>query len=382
MNNNQQNISLYIHIPFCLSKCTYCDFFSIPRACEKNPVPPDYVDALCKEILFRSRQYDVDKIQTVYIGGGTPSLLNEDQIKQISDVIKQIGLSSEYEFTFEVNPDDVKKELLLNLKQAGVTRISCGIQSFSQDVLKSVHRRANSSQNYSCFELFEAYFKGKISADLICGLPGESEKSFLEGLNFLISKKLPHISIYSLCIEDETPLGAAINSGRQEYDLDFSDDLWIKGRNLLLSKGYVQYEVSNFCLAQNECLHNMTYWTHKNYIACGSGATGTVANIRYTNTKDIQAYTDFWKENEISPDNIPQSVEKISQETAQFEYFMMGLRTVRGVSPKEYEELFAEKMPPAILEKLESNCKKSAQGFYYLDKDKLLFLNSFLQELL
>ena len=380
MNNTLQEISLYIHIPFCVSKCTYCDFFSIPTSCAKNAVSQDYVDSLCNEIKFRIKQYDVSKIKTLYIGGGTPSLLNKNQIKQISDVIKQIGLSSSYEFTFEVNPDDVTEELLINLEQAGVNRISCGVQSFSQDVLKSVQRRADSQQNYNCFENFKGFFKGKISADLICGLPEETEKSFIEGLKFLISKNIPHISMYSLCVEDETPLGKAINSGSQKYDYDFSDELWIKGRNLLLSNGYVQYEVSNFCKPGNECLHNMAYWTHKDYIGCGSGATGTVQNIRYTNSKDIKKYTDFWKQDEIFLDKIPQSVEKISQQTAQFEYFMMGLRTLRGVSPQEYEMIFGEKIAPEILEKLESNCKKSPQGFYYLDKEKLLFLNSFLEE--
>ena len=382
MENNNKDISLYIHIPFCISKCTYCDFFSIPTGCHEQAVAQDYADALCNEIRFRINQYGAKSIKTVYIGGGTPSLLSCSQISQIANVIKETGLCSEYEFTFEVNPDDVSKSLLVCLEENGVNRISCGIQSFSQDVLKSVHRRANSVQNYSCFDDFKAFFKGKISADLICGLPGETEKSFIDGLKFLILKNIPHISMYSLCVEDETPLGDAINSGRQNYDVDFSDELWIKGRDLLLENGYVQYEVSNFCLPQNECLHNMAYWTHKNYIGCGSGATGTVENVRYTNSKDIQNYIAFWNQDEKLPDNIPQTVEKISQQTAQFEYFMMGLRTVRGVSPEEYEQIFTEKISPEILKKLEMNCKKSSQGFYFLDKDKLLFLNSFLEDLM
>ncbi len=382
MNNNQKETSLYIHIPFCVSKCTYCDFFSVPTGCAKNAVPQTYVDSLCNEIKFRIKQHDVSGIKTVYIGGGTPSLLNENQIKQIFDVIKQAGLCEAYEFTFEVNPDDVSKELLVCLEHCGVNRISCGNQSFSQDVLKSVHRRAESSQNYACFDLFDSFFTGKVSADLICGLPLETEKSFMDGLEFLVSRKIPHISMYSLCVEDETPLGSAINSGKQKYDIDFSDELWVEGRDYLLSKGYVQYEVSNFCLPQNECLHNMAYWTHKNYIGCGSGATGTVWNTRYTNSKNIEEYKNFWLLEEIYADKIPQAVEKISQETAQFEYFMMGLRTKRGVSVAEYEQIFESKMPAKIQKKLEVNCIKNQQGFYFLDKEKLLFLNSFLEDLL
>ena len=384
MNNTIKEISLYIHIPFCLSKCTYCDFFSISRnsARSKVPVPQDYVNALCSELQFRLNQYENYRIKTLYIGGGTPSLLNNSQIMQISEIIKNYGFCEEYEFTFEVNPDDLSKELLLCLGQAGVNRISCGIQSFSEDVLKSVHRRANSIQNHNCFELFKDYFHGKVSADLICGLPGESEESLIAGLDFLIKQKIPHISFYALCVEEETPLGAAITCGQQKYDFDYSDELWIKGRDYLLSKDYEQYEVSNFCLPGFECLHNMAYWTHKDYISCGSGATGTIKNLRYTNTKNIKEYEEFWLADQKISDKIPQSVEKIEQSTAEFEYFMMGLRTSRGVSQEEFENIFSKKMPDPLLQKLKINCEKSPQGFYYLNKDKLLFLNSFLQELM
>ena len=380
-----KEISLYIHIPFCVSKCSYCDFFSVPVGCKNNSVPDEYITALCTEIKTRLKEYGSCKIKTVYIGGGTPSLFNKEQIQKISDVIKKAGLTKPYEFTFEVNPDDVSKDLLLNLESAGVNRISCGIQSFSEDVLKSVHRRANSSQNYDCFTLFKDFWHKKLSVDLICGLPGETEQSMKAALEFLIEQKIPHISFYSLCVEDETSLGRAIETGEQKYDYDFADSLWIKGRDFLLSKGYLQYEVSNFCLPGFECMHNMTYWTHEDYIGCGSGATGTIHNFktdfRYTNTKDINEYVNFWGKNGSNPKQAPQTVENIPLKTSQFEYFMMGLRTVRGVSQKEYETIFNEKMPSFLIEKLSEHCKKSDTGFYYLDKEQLLFLNSFLEEI-
>ncbi len=379
---NCKEISLYIHIPFCISKCSYCDFFSIECKDYKNEIPQKYVDALCNEINYRVGQLKDVSLKTVYIGGGTPSILSQNQIRQITEIIKKAGLSEGYEFTFEVNPDDLSKPLIDCLEVCGINRISCGVQSFSEDVLKSVHRRASAEQNYNCIPLLKNNFSGKVSADLICGLPGETEQSLLTGLDYLVQNKIPHISFYSFCIEEETPLGHKINSGEINFDFDFSDELWIEGRNFLLSKGYAQYEVSNFCLPGFECAHNMTYWTHKNYIGCGSGATGTVNNVRFTNTKNISEYEDFWLNNQKIADKIPQSVEKIEQKTAEFEFFMMGLRTCRGICPQEYKQFFGKDIPEKVQKKLEAECKKSPDGFYYLDKDRLLFLNSFLEDLL
>ena len=379
--------ALYIHIPFCLSKCDYCDFFSIPMGTKENAVAAEYVTALCNEIQSRIKQYDKCLLKTVYIGGGTPSLLNADELKRIGEVLKETGFALDYEFTFEVNPDDLSKELLLQLEAIGVNRISCGIQSFSEDVLKSVHRRSNSSQNYDCFKLFKQYWHKKLSVDIICGLPGETEESLIHALKYLTEEKIPHISFYSLCIEEETPLGKAVVSGLQKYDYSFSDDLWIKGRDFLLSKGYNQYEVSNFCLPGFECLHNMTYWTHKDYTGCGSGATGTFyrqpleEDFRYTNTKNIKEYIDYWAKDLKNPQTAPQNVEKINLKESKFEYFMMALRTKRGLSGKEYEAFFDQKMPDRLISKLKNECKESQNGFFYLDGEKLLFLNGFLEEI-
>ena len=397
---SDKELSLYIHIPFCVSKCDYCDFFSISTGCKKAAVPVDYIKALCNEIKYRFYEYPECRIKTVYIGGGTPSLLSVEQLTQISDVIKNIGLTSDYEFTFEVNPDDVNIELLAALEKCGVNRISCGIQSFNDNALKGVKRRADSITVLYALDLLENHWPQKLSIDLICGLPGETEESMLKGLELIVQKNISHISFYSLCIEDETPLGKAILSEQTPYDYDFSDKLWLKGRDFLLSKGYIQYEVSNFCKSGNECRHNMTYWTHKDYIGCGSGGTGTLYNkpmfsqkinkkgegVRYTNIKNTDLYTSFWFDkdckNRENFSNIPQSVEKIIHKTSKFEYFMMALRTRRGVSSVEYHELFDEQIPPELIKKLENNCRINEYGNYYLDKEKLIFLNVFLEEIL
>jgi oxygen-independent coproporphyrinogen-3 oxidase len=239
--------------------------------------------------------------------------------------------------------------------------------------------------------LFDKLWKQRLSVDLICGLPGETEASIMKSLEFLVQKNISHISFYSLCVEEETPLGKAIIENTQSYSQDFSDELWIKGRDYLLENGYEQYEVSNFCKEENECLHNMTYWTHKDYLACGSGGTGTVyenngEGMRYTNTKNIKEYINFWLNPEQKTGkndvNVPQDVEKIIHQTSKFEYFMMALRTKRGLSPKEYEAIFNERIPPEILTKLKNTCLQTPQGFFYLSSEKLLFLNSLLEDIL
>ena len=272
-------------------------------------------------------------------------------------------------------------------------RISCGIQSFSQKVLENVNRRAKAVQVKNALELLSSNWKKKLSVDLICGLPFETEETMLDGIKTLCSLKIPHISFYSLCVEEETPLGTAILKNKIKYDYDFNDELWIKGRDFLIQNGYEQYEISNFCLPGCECVHNMTYWSHGDYIGVGAGATGTVYKkngdgLRWTNTKNIQEYINYW-ENSQKTLEIPQDVEKIEHQVSQFEYFMMGLRTKRGISTAEYKLIFGNDIPEEskiILEKwcsfgkcqriLESDGKR-----YFLNSEGMLFLNNLLEEL-
>lgn len=329
-------------------------------------------------------------VSTIYIGGGTPSLLNENQIEKISGTIKQFPLSEDPEFTFELNPDDINEQLLKALWKNGITRLSVGVQSFSDTVLKSIQRRADSACIYSALDCIKAFWPGKMSADLICGLPYETEETMLKALQNLINYEIPHISFYSLCVEEETPLGKQITNGLVPYDQDFCDDLWIKGRDFLLQNGYEQYEISNFCKKENECRHNMTYWTHKDYIGAGAGACGTLYNqdgtgIRLNNTKDISAYIQFWNNLTENPEpDIPQEKEILELQTSIFEYFMMGLRTKNGVSPQEYKDIFGSPMPEKIINvfrKWEQKGLCICKERYALNEKGMLFLNNILQEI-
>jgi oxygen-independent coproporphyrinogen III oxidase len=385
-------VSLYVHIPFCLSKCTYCDFYSVPC----GAVPDSYIDALLNEAAFRAEKNNCTEWKTVYVGGGTPSLLTEKQITALFGGLKKIsGGKLPDEVTMEFNPCDISAQKLDVAFRAGVTRISCGIQSFNEAVLKEVQRRSSRKDIDTALSCIKYNWKGIFSADMISALPGESSESFASGLEMLAGYMPDHISLYALTVEDGTLLGNACRSGAVPYDYDKADAMWISGRDYLVRNGYVQYEISNFCLRGKECVHNKAYWDQQNYIGCGAGATGTIygirdgVTVRQTNTRNIPEYTGFWLHSSILEQNIPAETEYISPETAAFEFFMMGLRTASGVCSEIYETKFGTAFPLTTEElfkkwKAEGKCTiTERRGFHYyaLTPEGLLFLNEFLESL-
>lgn len=381
--------SLYIHIPFCISKCKYCDFFSV--TCKAVPI--DYITALCNEIKYRLKNNNVSLLDTIYIGGGTPSLMKYNQLDKIFHTIKNnVKIEDNAEITIEVNPDDVTKELLDDYKKNGVNRISCGIQTMNDKCLQFVSRRSDYKKNINALDLFSKYWDGQLSIDVICGLPEENKSTFLDTLNTIINSKPDHISMYSLTIEDETPLGKLINDNILDYNYDFSDELWLYGKNVLSENGYNQYEVSNFSLPGKQCRHNLKYWNHQDYIGVGSGATGTVYNadgsaLRWTNVKNIKEYINYWCNSQT--DNPPQQIENICIEDSKFEFFMMGLRKIEGIKLSEFKSFFNCEFPDNFLtlanEWQKNNymkiIEKNDDKIYTLGEKGILFLNKFLNNL-
>ena len=387
--------SLYIHIPFCLSKCAYCDFFSrANKSSASLPVPQSYVDALCKEIAFRLSQNQINCINTIYVGGGTPSLLSPGQFTQLFTTIREKALlASDAEITVEVNPDDVSSGLLKLLADCGVNRLSCGIQTMNEAALKKACRRADVAANRKALSLLATQWKGQLSLDLISGLPEDDEESLLSSLKEACDLNPSHISLYSLTIEGNTPFGKQLEAGSLDYDFDKADALWISGRDFLEEQGYEWYEVSNFCRPGKACRHNLCYWSHGDYIGAGSGATGTLykkdgAGFRWTNSTNIEEYIDFWLETKCG-DGIPQITENIDFSTSEFEFFMMGLRKLRGILDRDFERIFGKTLPESFCQTFDQYEKKGlcvrssgAGGTYYaMSREGMLFLNRFLEEL-
>ncbi|MCR4742190.1 MAG: radical SAM family heme chaperone HemW [Treponema sp.] len=389
-----KNISLYIHIPFCLSKCSYCDFFSQECKGFSQNILEDYLGALKNQIEFVQKTCSIKFWNTIYIGGGTPSLLSTQQINNLFESIKYCSEDKSLwasEITLEVNPDDLSQTYLEELNKSPVTRLSCGLQSLNQKSLEFVGRRADREKNLKAMDLISRFWKKEFSYDLICGLPHESKESFFQGLEKIISFNPNHISMYSLTLEEQTPLGKYFIS--HDYDYDFADNLWLEAKDFLEEKGYFQYEISNFCKRGCQSKHNLVYWNHKDYIGCGPSAAGSLYNkkgegIRLTNKNNIKNYIEFWK----SADSLCSQafdIEIIDLETSLYEFFMMGLRKVSGITAHEFSDIFNYKLPDSFIDLISSWEKKNLAIIqkekddirYKLSKTGLLYLNKFLENL-
>lgn len=397
--------ALYIHIPYCVSKCDYCDFFSIP--CKNKQIPEEYINSLCNEINFRFCNLKKEKIETVFIGGGTPSLLKPEQFDKIFNELNKIGFVENPEITVELNPCDITENLLKNLEKNGVNRLSVGIQTFDDTILKSVHRRSSLNDIENALNLIKKEWKNFLSCDLITSFPGQTENSVLTDLKKILQYSPEHISVYSLVVEEETPLGKRINSSDSEYDFDEADRIWISAKNYLEKSGYVQYEISNFYKKKsgNPCKHNLFYWNLLDYVGVGAGGTGSVFGkngFRYTNSKNLAEYINFWNnsENAKKIDKnlsykeknkfLPLEFEELTVQNQVFEFFMMGLRKNSGICLEDLKNRFdfelSEKINSLFSKWISKNyaekIKVDEKTFFRLTKQGILFENTFLEELL
>ena len=394
-------ISLYVHVPFCRQKCDYCDFFSIPSN-RASCVCPDekYVRSVLNEIRFYVKKYSVSRWKTVYIGGGTPSQLGAKLLFELVSGIKSaVSDKTADEFTVEMNPEDLTEDILDSAQKAGVDRISTGIQALDQKALDSVSRHCPIQTAISSLELLQKKWKKKLSVDFIAGLPGQTYSSFKKQFETVFNfKNIDHISLYSLTLEENTPLYKKIESGKIKWSQQKTDRMWILGRKILKENGFIQYEVSNFARTGAESLHNKVYWHLENYIGCGSGACGSVygeVSERWTNTCSIKNYENFWLD--FNPESeIPESVrqvEKIDLQTQEFEWIMMGFRLLEGVCSEEFKKRFGKSLEERIGVKdglffewskkhLARSYKKDGKTFYALNERGLMLLNLFLESLL
>lgn len=379
-----KNPALYIHIPFCVSKCTYCDFFSI----KNNFIPDEYVNALKKELKYKISYYKIDKFYSVYFGGGTPSLLNKTQIE---DLVKNIlpYTNENTEINFECNCDDINEDFLFFLKTVGINRVSVGVQTFNKKSLTCIKRRASQEQTLKAVKILSNFYSKyhdefKISLDFISGLPFSTEKTIIEDLKIAVENKFPHISLYALTLEEKTPLYKDIEEDKIFYDESLASEQWIMGRDFLLNNGYQEYEISNFAFSGYESLHNSFYWKEKDYLGIGSGAVETIfapdgkSGIRKTNTMNIEKYI------ETSPFNQAE-IENLNFKTVYLEYLMTGFRTSKGVNSNDFYNRFGIKLEDVIKDKFKkyvnlSKAKIENNNFYFLP-DGMLFLNQFLVDI-
>ena len=334
-----KRLGIYIHIPFCASKCGYCDFYSV-AGCDK--LMPKYHNALLqhiKESAPQLRQYYTD---SVYFGGGTPSYYGARRICDIFNALKRSGLVYKTaEVTVEVNPDSIRRHDLIVMRSEGVNRLSIGAQSANDDILKLIGRRHNWKQvEQTVKNARDAGFEN-ISLDLIYGLPSQTKEDWADTLNKALALKPEHISCYGLKIEDGTPM-CAYRGSEILPDDDAQADMYLYTVETLARFGYRQYEISNFAKRGYASRHNLKYWLLKEYMGFGPTAASCIGGLRYTYVKDIRDYISAVQ----SGDTMIAECEKVGLLDRAAEYLMLGLRTVRGISAKEYHNIYRSDFAP------------------------------------
>lgn len=384
--------SLYIHIPFCRKKCDYCDFFSVPC----RSVGDGYINAVRAEIMDSASRFGITSWGTVYVGGGTPSLLSPMQLSRLFEGIRAAApISSGCEVTVEMNPEGVRGDFVAACSESGVNRISLGIQSLDDGALRSVHRGCMGETAIGALSLLESCWGGSLSVDFIAGLPSQGTDEFGRQFGILRDfKKINHVSLYTLTVEDETPLGRLVSSGGVDFSQDDADSLWMLGRDVLESEGFFQYEVSNFARRGCESRHNSVYWHSGAYVGCGAGASGTWyfpgRGERWTNRADIDSYVRYWLG---GGGEVPRDMEILDMRTMQFEFLMMGFRLREGISAAEFSRRFQSGLSSyqssdgRLFGDVFAGWKERAlagerDGRLFLARDGILLLNRFLEELL
>lgn len=325
-------LSLYIHIPFCLQKCRYCDFLSLPRS--DSSLLDDYTRVLLMEIRLKALSCSCLSVDTIYLGGGTPSLLNGLQINKIIEGIREhFHLNQSVEVTLEANPATVSRDRLMAYRDAGVNRISLGVQSLSDSDLILLGRRHRVKDVLQTVEDLHQLEWTNFNLDLIYGLPGQSIKGWLSNLESALALQPAHLSTYLLQLDPATPLGREFAQGLwQELPEEQLAAMYHETRGLLTRQGFIHYELSNFCHPGLECRHNLAYWQGRPYLGLGSGAVGCVDGRRTINPWPPDDYIDALKTGVLPPDQV---LEVMGQPEQLSEAMVMGLRLIEGISLEE-----------------------------------------------
>jgi len=338
-----------------------------------------YINSLIKNIQSLIQNFNIKEIPSVYIGGGTPSVL-KNKIKILLKALNQLPNFSPKEFTIEANPESITGEFLTVCRGEGVNRLSLGIQTFNMESRLAVNRKGDASDLDDRLSLASEFFKGMLSVDLITGLPYQNAEIVLNDIKRVLSFEVSHISLYSLTIENGTPLNEKIKNKKNFLpDNELSDSLWLTGRGALLDAGFDHYEVSNFAANGKQSLHNIRYWQMQNWVGAGPSASGTIFNdesaaaLRYTYPDNVEKYLKIIKDensNWKSGDLININTEFLNKDILLRESLLMGFRYKEGPDKQLFQKRFGKTIEEYIPKTLEK----------WKGKDKLLFLNGFLYD--
>lgn len=315
---------IYLHIPFCDTKCIYCDFYSITNHARKD----EFLSSVEKEIISFSKELNERSYDSIFFGGGTPSLLSYSDLNKLFETLyKHYNISPDTEITIEANPGTLDKNKLAEFKKLPINRLSFGIQSFNDDELKYLTRIHSSVEAVDTVKSAQDAGYANINIDLIFALPNQSLQSWQDNLNKAVELDTQHISAYSLIFEEGTPLFSMREAGKaKQADIELEQQMYEYTMEFLSSKGFQQYEISNYAKTGYECRHNLKYWTLEEYIAFGPSASSYIGNKRWTNARNIGKYIELIETGKPAYDFI----ETIDKETSITEHIMLGLRS-RGI---------------------------------------------------
>lgn len=362
---------IYIHIPFCKQACHYCDFHFSTSLAKSEAM----VMALAKEIAMRKGEHHGEVVETIYFGGGTPSILDEKSLQFLIDQVRRhFAVTEDAEITLEANPDDLNKSRIMALSKSSINRLSIGVQSFFEEDLQLMNRAHNAEEARKCLQLATQYFDN-ISVDLIYGIPGLSHNRWRENIQTILDLGIPHISSYALTVEHKTVLEKMIQKGTiPALDDGLAHEQFLMLVDTLEAHGFVHYELSNFGKPNYFSRNNSAYWLGKKYLGIGPSAHSYNGEVRSWNLANNALYL-----KSLDQDKLPNEIETLSLTDRYNEYIMTGLRTVWGVSStrieaefgKEYLAYMLENAQPFLEQKqliLEQNILKTTKkGKFFCD---------------
>lgn len=328
-------ISLYIHIPFCAQKCLYCDFPSFAR---KDHLRKAYIEALNKEIISLREKYNNLEINTIFIGGGTPSVLEADELECLLKEVAKLNMAKDIEYSMECNPGNLTEEKLEVMKKYGVNRISMGLQAKQDNLLKGLGRIHNYKTFKENFLLAKKVGFNNINVDLMFGLPNQRLNEWEETLREIISLEPAHISAYSLIIEEGTAFYNLYENDKLKLPTEEEErKMYHLAKKILEENGFNQYEISNYAKEGKECRHNLAYWNMDNWIGVGSAAASYINGKRIKNISSVEEYINSINEKGEAVEEIINNSKNDNME----EFMFMGLRKINGIDENEFKKRFS-----------------------------------------
>lgn len=348
---NKKDLGIYIHIPFCIQKCAYCDFLSAPA---DDNIKAAYVGGLTEEIKLMAKQCSEYIVRTVFFGGGTPSAIDEKLIGDIMAVLRQnYLLDSDAEITIECNPGTLNQDKAAFYRQCGINRISFGLQTVDNHLLKVIGRIHTAEDFEKGFEIARKAGFDNINIDVMSALPGQSVENYVEGLKRIVSYNPEHISAYSLILEEGTALCDNIDKYPPVPDEDDERKMYYETCKILSENGYEQYEISNFAKKGRICRHNLSYWERTDYLGFGIGAASLFNNIRINNSDKLEEYIEASKN---GFDGYEREKIVLSDEDCMEEFMFLGLRKTEGICVSQFKELFGTDIRTVYGEVIKKNC--------------------------